>query len=557
MKFSKLLLVGVAAIAMASCGKKDAGDAPKSETSQQAAKAGAGSPLDSRFTLKDAEAVDIDAFFALFPEKSRPTYETTSFDKGLGATVVRNLRFADADDGESLTVARAEFFGLDLDAIDRVKNAETADPAAPFETLFQKVRLFDVATDGFAEGDENAKLKIGGVEFDQLAMRQGGTKEGGVGDDGARFFNAVNLAGIYFKDAEFTAEGPKSPSVIMQLPDFRLVGLGGGKLGAIIANDLEYTVSQSDASIEVMRAAMGPQGAMFFDGPLAGFIAPKHQRVQLKGFEWRNLDFAGLLEWGLKDEEPPMTAENLIDLGTMKAVGMDMFVNGKKASTAAEMTMTSGKFTWLAPSNIRMDTKGATYDFTAYLPETEADALGVLKTNGLDKVKADGFAEWIWNSKTGVADLNYAVNMDNVADFSTTFGLSNLKLADLAAARADGETNVVAGHGAFKKFSLKLKDEKALDAIFGLAALQMGGTGEDLRQSAPAMIRLSGAQVAQMNPRISAYINAVADFVAKGGTLEIDAQPAAPVAFTTLQATSMSAPQTLPDVINLEVTHKE
>ena len=54
MKFSKLLLVGVAAIAMASCGKKDAGDAPKSETSQQAAKAGAGSPLDSRFTLKDA-----------------------------------------------------------------------------------------------------------------------------------------------------------------------------------------------------------------------------------------------------------------------------------------------------------------------------------------------------------------------------------------------------------------------------------------------------------------------------------------------------------------------
>lgn len=204
-----------------------------------------------------------------------------------------------------------------------------------------------------------------------------------------------------------------------------------------------------------------------------------------------------------------------------------------------------------------MDTKGATYDFTAYLPETEADALGVLKTNGLDKVKADGFAEWIWNSKTGVADLNYVVNMDNVADFSTTFGLSNLKLADLAAARADGETNVVAGHGAFKKFSLKLKDEKALDAIFGLAALQMGGTGEDLRQSAPAMIRLSGAQVAQMNPRISAYINAVADFVAKGGTLEIDAQPAAPVAFTTLQATSMSAPQTLPDVINLEVTHKE
>ena len=36
----------------------------------------------------------------------------------------------------------------------------------------------------------------------------------------------------------------------------------------------------------------------------------------------------------------------------------------------------------------------------------------------------------------------------------------------------------------------------------------MGGSGEDLRVSAPGLIRLSGVQAAQMNPRISSYIDA-------------------------------------------------
>ena len=46
MKFSNALLAGVAALALISCGKKDnAADGPKSESSQLAANADAGSPL--------------------------------------------------------------------------------------------------------------------------------------------------------------------------------------------------------------------------------------------------------------------------------------------------------------------------------------------------------------------------------------------------------------------------------------------------------------------------------------------------------------------------------
>ena len=116
--------------------------------------------------------------------------------------------------------------------------------------------------------------------------------------------------------------------------------------------------------------------------------------------------------------------------------------------------------------------------------------------------------------------------------------------------------NAFGRNAKLKTFNLKIEDEKALDAIFDLAALQMGGTGDDLRQSAPALIRLSGAQFAQLNPRISDYLDAVANFVSKGGALEVSASPEEPIGAADLE-TMGAAPQTLPDVLDLTITHTE
>ncbi|WDI33067.1 hypothetical protein PUV54_07645 [Hyphococcus flavus] len=555
MTFSKTLLAGAAVLALVACGKKES-DTPASPSSQQAAKVNAASPLEKRFTLADAEPVDIDALFALMPEASRPTYESAAFDDALGATVVSNLRFADGNDGEAVTVERAEFYGVDLEAIERVSSAEEAATDAPFEKIFDKVRFFNMASEGFEEGEEAGKLSIGGLELDQLQIRQGGAKGDGTGDDGARFFNAVNLAGLYFKDMSFEMSSPEAPQVVMSAPDFRIVGLGGGKLNAIIANDLEYTMAQTPESRAAMREVMGPQGAMFLNGPLAGFLAPESQRVKMSSFEWRSIDFSGLLEWGLRDEKPPMTEENLIDLGVMKALDMETYIGGKLAGTVKEASMSAAEFKWLIPSNIRVDTKDASFDYTAYVPDTEEEVLGVMKKHGLDKLKGDGYAQWVWDDRSGMADLDYVANAPGFMNFAVDLGFSGLKLDDMAAAEAAGESPFAAT-GAFKNFKLTLEDKKALDAIFDVAALQMGGSGADLRQSAPAMIRLSGAQAAQMNPKFSAYVNALADFVGEGGTLEITADPAEPVDFATLQETGTTAPQTMPDLLKLEVTHKK
>ena len=553
MSFSKIILAGAAALALTACGGKDkASDAPKSEASAKAAKVSAASPLESEFRLKDAEPVDIDAFFALLPADARPDYESAKFDEKLGATVVTNLRLADANDGESVLIERAEFFGLDMGAIERIDAATTADNNAPYEVVFQKVRLLNISAEGF--DTESGSLTIAGAEFDKLGIRPG--IDIGEDNEAARFFNGVSLAGLYYKDIVFSMAEEDKMAVAFKAPDLRFVGMAGGKLDAIIVNDLEYDVTQSDETIAAIGDVFGPQGAMLMNSPLRGMIAPKSQRTKVGALEWRDIDLSGWLEWGLKGEDPPASERDLIDLGTMKATDMESFIDGRRAALVEEATITAAEFTWLIPSSIRADTKGAIYDFTAYAPESNEDALGVMKEFGLDEVKGDGYAEWKWNPDKGGANLNYVANTDGVADFSMSFDLSELKLKEMEKAMDAGEENAFAALGAFKGFSMKLDDEKALDAIFALSALQMGGSGEDLRQSAPALIRLSGAQAAQFNPRVSSYVNAFADFIAKGGSIEISASPEEPVAFSSLRATGVPTNE-LPDVLNLTVTHSE
>ncbi len=237
MSFSKIFLSGIAALVLVACGKNDDGNsAPETPSSREAANVSASSPLEAEFRLSNAEPVDVDQLLALLPEGGRPSYDSAEFDDGLGATVVSNLRFADSDDGEAIVVERAEFYGVDLEAIDRVKTAEDAGPQSPFEIVAQKVRFLNISAEGFDESE--GRFSIGGVELDGLSIRQGGVKGNGEGDDGARFFNAISLSGLYFQDIEVENLSDEAPMIGLSAPDIRLVGIDGGKLDAIIANNL-------------------------------------------------------------------------------------------------------------------------------------------------------------------------------------------------------------------------------------------------------------------------------------------------------------------------------
>ena len=96
---------------------------------------------------------------------------------------------------------------------------------------------------------------------------------------------------------------------------------------------------------------------------------------------------------------------------------METFINGKRAAVIDEATISAAEFTWLAPSKFRTDSKGVEYDFSAYVSDDDEAVMAIITEHGLDKVKGDGFAAWDWNADTGVAELEYAANMNGCCRF--------------------------------------------------------------------------------------------------------------------------------------------
>lgn len=557
MKLKPILLAATAALALVACGKKEGAGAPETKSSAAAARAEAGSPLDAPYRLKNAKEVDVEALFALLPEGARPTYDSAKFDARLGATVLTNLRFVDSnpdDDVEfdGVAIDRAELYGVDMTAVERIRAAANAAVDAPFEKVFDKVRLFGLKP---VNAEDRNVMTIGAAEIDRFRLRQGGFRD--ADENPAFFFNAFDLGGLYFKDIDAdAAEGDGAGDFAFRAKDLRFVGIGGGKLSAVIANGFEYEIEQSDAARAALLQSMGGPAAALLGGPLKGFIAPDHQRVVVKSMEWRGIDMSGFMAYGLKRERPPLSARDLINLGTARIVGVDTYIDGRLAAKAAESTVDAFEFTWLAPSKVRTRSKGVEYDFTAYVAPEEEAAIAILKTHGLDKVKGEGAMSWDWNADKGDAALASEFTTTALADFTLDFAMNGFVLDKIGALVESGEPNPLVKLGALKGFGLKIADKKLLEVGFELAALGMEGTtAADLRQSAPAMIRLSGIQVAAISPRFSAYVDAIANFVEQGGTIEIAARPASPVSLEAIDAASQAGPEAVPELINLTVTH--
>ena len=547
----KTLMIATATISVAACGN-DSANTPAPSQNAAAANASAASPIDREFTLAGAEEVSPDTIIALLSvgDNNPPTYDHATFDKSIGAVVFENLRFADANDGDGLIVTRAEFFGVDADNIEKIKDTSLAAIDADFVTAFQRVRLFDIST--FASGEDEGQLSIGALEFDSLALREGGVNDALEIDAGAQFFNAVSLAGLYMKDFAVTLDNDDGNAVGFSVPDLRLVEFGGGKLKAFIANGLNYSVSQSPEVINAIADGMAPQVAAIFSGPLANFLAPGTQETSIESFEWRDIDASGALAWSLKDEDAPTTQRDLIDLGTFEAINAVSVINGKQFAFIKETKLAAASFIWMMPSDIRLTTKDAIYDFTAYIQDEEDPAHAILTANGLNEVTGDGIASWKWDDKSGAGAFAYEANTTGLADLALSIDVSDVTLNALAAAaKIESDTPV----GALKNFNLAVKDEALLDTIFEISALQTGGNAATLRNAAPAMLRLSALELATYGPEYPRYVNAVADFISEGGLLTISAEPEEPLAFTALQ--SIDDPTAFPKILSLQIAHEK
>lgn len=550
-----VFLALASSIALAGCGKKEG--APSSPASVAAADLDAASPLDRSYRLKGGEEFDVDRLFELLPLYIRPTYERASFDSKLGATIVTNLTFGDVAAAKGFTARRAEFYGVDLELIEKLQSEDDAPPDAPLELILGKLRLFDIES----ADEAGAQTTIGAVEIDSLRVRHGGIAKDAPASGLAAFFNAFDVAGVYFKDIKATgvdaAASDTGAAFDFAAPDLRLVGLGGGRLKALLARDLDYLVRQSPETIAAASRGLGPAGDLLVNGPLRNFIAPENQRTKLKTLEWRDISFAGLMAYGLKGERPPVSARNLINLGTVRISDAETFVGQKRLSIVPETAISAMEFTWLAPSKLRAVTRGGVYDFTAYVPDAEKEAIAELKSRKLDKVKADSDFAYDWNADKGDAALSAGFDSSGLADFDLDVSLEGLELKKIDAGRTAGARQPVADLALLDSFSIVIADEQLLDAFYALSAIEAGGSAKDIRAATPAMMRLGKLELEQDAPRLAGYIDAIADFLEDGGTLEIRAEPETPVPLQAIGAAAAGGPDAMAEAVNLTVRRKK
>jgi hypothetical protein len=542
----------LAALSFAACDRNSG--APASSSSVAAGDIEKASPLEKPYRLKDAEGVDVDRLFELFPLYMRPTYESASFDKKLGATVVTGLKFGDVAASRGFIAKRAELYGVDLDRIEKIKAAKDAAPDAPLGLVVGKLRLFEIES----ASNENARTTIGAVEIDSLRIREGGIPKEPPGSGVASFFNAFDVAGVYFKDVVAHASGQGDEAQAnFAAKDLRIVGLGAGKLDAFLARDLDYAVDQSPEAIAATMRGAGPMADVLVNGPLRNFIAAANQRTKVRTLEWRDISFAGLMAFGLRGETPPLAARDLIDLGTARLIDTETFIGEKRLSLVPTTEISAIEFDWLAPSKVRAVTRGGVYDFTAYVADDETMALAALKSRKLDKVKADSDFAYDWSADKGGAALSAGFNSVGFADLNFDLTLDGLELAKIEAARSAGSARPVMELGRLKSFSMVIADEDMLDAFFALSAIEAGQTEKEVRAAAPTLMRLAKVEMERKNPRIASYIDALATFVEDGGTLEIKASPATPVPLSALAAAAPAGPDAMATAINLTVERRK
>ena len=532
------------AIGLSGCGgETESRSAAAPSANIQAADVTEGSPIDTPFSLKNAENVSPDDIIALLTssEGKAPTYDGAKFDQSLGAVVFDNLRFSDFDDGEGVLIAKAEFYGIDSGKIDKIKDQSLAALDAPFATAFQRVRLYDISAVGL---EDEATFTIGAVDFDTLAIREGGIGHVRDVDAGLQFLNAVSLGGLYVKDLAFSSgDEDEDANANVTAPDIRVVGFGDGKLNAVIAKDFQYGGSQSNAMLE----ALGDTDAgSVLSGALAGVLSIQDQQTKVGTFEWRNLNAAQALKAAMAEEDGADQAP--VDFGTMLVKDYETSINGKPFSFVEETTIDKALFRGAFPTEITASIRGSRHDFTAYTGDAEDPLTGLLTERGLDKVIGSGDLQWLWHDEKKTGDFLYTAKADNLADIDLSVNLVDLD----GQFSEDGLDN----DAKLKSLKFTLDDDNALDAIFAIAASQTGSSVEQYRTAAPAMIRFSGIQFAEYGPAYLRYLNAIADFVADGGSLTVSAEPENAVPLSTLQSNGLE-PKSLPTLINLDIVHEE
>lgn len=587
-----LLCASVAAVALHACAT-----APAPLTASDL--------LTAPYSLRGGEAFDVDRMFAALPDWVQVEHGGASFDAALGAMVVSDVRFVfDASSGAGIHAERALIWGGDPAAMEAVFSGEAS--LSDMALLFDRMTLENVASEGlqWEAGAQSASLAIDKVVLDGLAARSYAlTAKPGApqGTSVLRHIGAVMGAFAYdgaaYSGFSFTLANSRGDTVELDLQEAFARDYRAGAVAYQSASGMRMAIQSLgvDPLVEVAgeekteKADPGNPYAKIMNKPpadmareivtrpaefLAAATGAGILEYQVDMTDARNVDLSKALAWLAKWELPPITETELMDFGQQTMTGYREIWNGQPYYTVDRVDVSAADFYWLVPSQYEVAYKGFTFDTTVMMEQmrnnmgpgmaTEAapqlaQVTQALSALGFERIAGDMAFAWGWNGETG--DASVKATSDIIDNFSNNvgFNIGGPSLAEWdVMARDDTLAKDAVGGMTLQDFSFSFTDLGLVDRAFEFAAAQNGaGSGAELRQAISGAVRLSGMQAAEMNPRLPAYAGAFADFLDNGGAISVVAAPAEPVTFEAVQTAAQVAPQTLPDLLNVSVTHTE
>ncbi|MBB4658312.1 hypothetical protein [Parvularcula dongshanensis] len=537
----------VSALALATAGGASAYRFSKAESATIATQDGF-----RPYSARGAEPVDPAAYLSALGLDAG-SYESASFDEEIGALVVTGIAPSGGD--ADVAIGRAELFAPDLDAARAIGSA-ASDLQAPFERL----RLYDVTltkdpcedegTEGCgADAGPGARpaptmIRLGGAEVQDLRVRRPEAQ----GEDAvaaAAWLTSFAMGDVTLQDLVVTNENTVS---VAQLT---LNGYEEGRLGRVNLRALETMTGEEVSAVRGRLASMSPALAGVLNGPLGGLFLPENARTTIASLRWDGMSVAGLLPYLAAGEEPPMDADDMIEVGGAELRDQKTYVNGKLATSAARTTISDIDFLGYMPQRFSAATEGVTTDYSVYFGEEEAELLPVLKAQGLTAVKSSSRVDYAYDAD---ADTIRFTSEGEAKDLFSSRLDARMSAFDHAAVLGGGEEALSAV--AIDGITLTLEDEALIGALFAVYGAMEGRDPARLREGVAGTVTIAALQGQGVSPRVPDYADAVSQFVSEGGTLKISIDPSSPVVLGTL-SDGAARPAQLIERLNLTVEREE
>ena len=448
-----------------------------------------------------------------------------------------------AENGVKIEFSSAEETANDSVVLNDVSFSDGSRPAVNIKSMrFDQLNM----------GDDN-RITIGSMEITGVA---GPTSNGGT----------VGIGSIVLKDADIPAD-----------PEKAVMSDNIAKSRVIFSNFTikDLAVKDKQANVSIASAGLIDANIPFqwdYD-PAASNSTPP---MTLGGVE--------ISGTSAKTPAGDFTMENFV-LGKMRVptsmprdvfewiklysniniANMGFTMGGKKVAAVETMDLknegdeASGKFTSTSVIN------GIFVDLAA-IPDPQFNA--VRQQLGYDTLNGSMDGIGSWNANTGraeISDMN--LKFKNVGSLAMAYAITGYT-AELAQKiqeiqmKAAGSGNPQAAmmqimpimsEIKLESFSFKFADDSLTGRVLKFQAAQMGQSPEALAGAAPMFVQM-GMQGLNM-PGFSEMVSkAVGAFLSNPGNLSVKIAPPAPVAISEIVGAGMAAPQTIPELLNVQVT---